>query len=182
MKPPTLLIVCAMLIAGCGGDDGGGGSSKTLTLGKPATVDFTSPASGDTKAVDTKVEVTVLGVRKGTQEELAAGGLQVDDEDKDTTPYYVDARYGNKGTAPVKRSFSVAMEDTDGQSVPTTLIFGIGNEPFEKCEAVRDGNVAPGESYESCTLFLVPKGSTPDVVRFVSQDKSAKITFTDWKI
>ena len=82
----------------------------------------------------------------------------------------------------MKRSFSVGMEDTDGNSVPTTLIFGTSDKPFEKCKNVRDGDVAPGESYESCTLFLVPKGATPDVVRFVSQDKSAKITFTDWKI
>ena len=45
----------------------------------------------------------MLGVRKGTQEELSAGGLEVDDKDKDTTPYYVDARYTNRGTAKVKR-------------------------------------------------------------------------------
>jgi hypothetical protein len=171
-----------LTVAACGGDDGGGGDTKTLPLGESATVEFTSPKSGDTPAVNTKVEVTVLGVREGTQEELAAGGLQVDAEDKDTTPYYVDARYGNKGTEKVKRSFSVAMEDSDGQSIPTTLIFGISDAKFDKCVDNRDGTVAPGESYESCTLFLVPKGATPEKVRFVSQAADAEITFTDWQV
>jgi hypothetical protein len=185
LRPRVLAAVVALTlsIAGCGGGgDGGGGDTKTLALGKSATVDFTSPASGDTPAVDTKLEVTVLAVRKGTQEELSAGGLKVEDKDKDATPYYVDARYGNQGTGKVKRQFSVGMEDSDGNSIPTTLIFGITDSKFDKCVDNRDGTVGPGESYESCTLFLVPKGATPEKVRFVSQDKSAKITFTDWEI
>ncbi len=184
IRPGVLAAVAAttLMLVACGGEDGGGGDSKTLALGESATVDFTSPASGDTPAVNTKVEVTVLGVRKGTQAELAAGGLKVDEGDKDATPYYVDARYGNKGTEKVKRSFSVAMEDSDGQSIPTTLIFGISDAKFDKCVDNRDGTVAPGESYESCTLFLVPKGATPEKIRFVSQAADAEITFTDWQI
>ena len=74
------------------------------------------------------------------------------------------------------------MEDSDGSLIPTTLIFGLSEEPHDKCVSVSEGMVAPGQSYESCTLFLVPTGADPEIVRFVSQDKSAKITFTDWKI
>jgi hypothetical protein len=180
MSRLVVVMVVALALAGCGGDDGGG-SGKTLALGTSATVDYVTQASGDTPAVDTKLEVTALAVRKGTQEELASGGLQVDDKDKDTTPYYVDARYANKGTGKVKRTLSVSMEDADGNSIPTTLIFGTTDAPFKPCVNVNDGTLELGQSYESCTLFLVPKGAELGVVRFVSQDKSAKITFTDWK-
>jgi hypothetical protein len=120
----------------------------------------------------------VLAVRVGSQADLTAAGLKPDDTN--TTPYYVDVRYTNKGKGPVPRNLDVGMEDTDGNSIPTTLNFAFGADPFELCNEINEGTLDPGQSYESCTLLLVPNGRKVDRVRFVSQGPDAKITFTDW--
>ena len=174
-----MLIAATVWMVACGSSSSGG---TKLALGTEAVVAYTAQPSGTTPAVDTTLGVTVIAVRAGTQADLVAGGFQVDDKDKDSVPYYVDARYSNKGTGPATRSLSVGMEDTKGNSVPTTLVFDLGGVPFAPCEDHNDPAKAlePGESYETCTLFLVPPGTKLDKVRFVSQAPDATITFTDW--
>ncbi|HEY4332042.1 MAG TPA: hypothetical protein VGM78_05715, partial [Ilumatobacteraceae bacterium] len=174
----VLVVAVLALLAAC---SSGSGGSKKLALGTEADVAYTSPASGSTAAVDTTVGVTVLAVRQGTQDELTAGGIQVDDDAKDATPYYVDVRYANKGTGAATRTMTVSMEDNKGDDVPTTLIFALDSDPFTKCPDVSTGAFNPGDTYPGCTLFLVPKGRSAGVVRFVSQAPDATITFTDWE-
>ncbi len=169
-------ILIAMSLGACSSSSDGG---KKLPLGTEAVVPYTVPASGTVAAVDTTIGVTVLAVRPGTQAELTAGGIQVDDNAKDATPYYVDVKYADKGTGSLKRNLSVSMEDTKGDSVPTTLIVSLGGT-FTLCADGDSSDFKPGESYEGCTLFLVPKGRKIARVRFVSQAPDAKITFTDW--
>ena len=60
------------------------------------------------------------------------------------------------------------------------LPVAFGADPFALCNEVSTGTLDPGDSYNSCTLILVPKGRKPDRVRFVSQGPDNKITFTDW--
>jgi hypothetical protein len=173
----TMLLAATLWLSACGSGSGGGAK---LALGTEAVVAYTAPASGTTPAIDTTLGVTVLAVRTGTQAELTEGGVKVEDKDKNTTPYYVDARFSNKGKGSLTRDFSVGMEDTNGNSVPTTLVFTLGGEPFALCKDVNSGTLEPGQSYEGCTLFLVPNGTKLARVRFVSQGPDAKITFTDW--
>jgi hypothetical protein len=184
MSPPLgaslALALSALSLACCGGGDEGGGDGGTLPLGKEAVVEFTSPASGDTAAVNTTLGVTVLAVRKGTQAQLAQAGFEVEPEDKSSTPYYVDVRYANKGKGKASRDISVSMEDSDGKSVPTTLVFDYRGKPYEHCANVR-GALAPGKSYEDCTLFLVPKDQDVGKILFVSQAADAEIKFTRWE-
>ena len=178
-----MLLAVTALVAACGSSSSGGAK---LALGTEAVIaSYTEQASGTTPAVDTSLGVTVLAVRAGTQAELAAGGFTFDDDKaKTATPYYVDARYSNKGKGSMQRSLSVGMEDTKGNSIPTTLVVDLGGTPFAPCPDHNDPavNLEPGQSYETCTLFLVPKGTKLDRVRFVSQADDATITFTDWAI
>src|SRR5690242_7970850 len=116
-------LAVAMIIAGCGSSGGGGsGGGDKLPLGKEAVVKYTSAASGSTPAANTTLGVTALAVRKGTEAQLTAAGFKLDPENKDDTPYYVDARYANRGAGPVPRNLSVGMEDKDGNSIPTTIV------------------------------------------------------------
>ena len=174
-----MLLAATVWMAACGGSSSGG---TKLALGTEAVVAYTAPASGTTPAADTTLAVTVLAVRLGTQAELVAGGFKVDDKVKNSTPYYVDARYSNKGKGSLTRNLSVGMEDANGNSVPTTLVFDLGGVPFAPCKDNNDSasTLEPGQSYETCTLFLVPHGTKLDKVRFVSQAPDATITFTDW--
>jgi hypothetical protein len=157
------LALAVLALAGCGG----GGGAATLPLGKEAVVGYTQPGTG---GPHTTLAVTVLRVRQGTQEELKQGGLQVDPKDRSTTPYYVDVRYGNRGQAAVKRGLPISLEDSKGNLISSTLIFDFGGRPFEPCKKVDEGKLAPGQSYESCTLFLVPEGVHVGKVSFLSDE------------
>ena len=102
VMPSGLLLAGVVLaLAACGG---GGKSSSDLPLGTKAVVTHTQIASGDEKAATTTLGITVLRVRKGTQQELTKGGFTVDAKNKSDTPYYVDVRYENTGSAAIKRS------------------------------------------------------------------------------
>lgn len=175
----SILLAVTAVLAACGGSGGSGGGAK-LALGTEATVAYTATASGSTPAANTTLGITVTKVRIGSLDDLTAAGLEPDD--KNTTPYYVDVHYTNKGNGPVTKNLDVGMEDSDGNSIPTTLDFAFGAGPFALCEEVTKGTLDPGASYDSCTLLLVPKGKTPDRVRFVSQGPDNKITFTDWAV
>lgn len=132
-----------LALAACGGGGGGGKSSSDLALGSKAVVSHSQIASGDQKAATTTLGITVLKVRKGTQEELTQGGLTVDAKNKSDTPYYVDVRYENTGSAAIKRSLDVALEDQDGNLITAVTIFNYGGKPFGQCPAINDGEVAP---------------------------------------
>lgn len=155
-------LASVLALAACGG--GGGGGGESLALGEEAVVGYAQPSP----MVRTTLGITVLAVRQGTQDELAEGGLEVDAEDRSTTPYYVDVRYENQGEATVTRNISISLEDSDGNLIGSTLIFDFGGEPFELCKKVSEGELAPGESYESCTLFLVREGIDVGRVSFLS--------------
>jgi hypothetical protein len=126
--------------------------------------------SGGQPGVRTQIGLTVLAVRTGTQQELEENGLEVDPEDETATPYYVEARFANRGPNTVKRNLDVGLEDSDGNLVPRTLIFGAGGGSFEPCEEVTQGTLKPGESYESCTLVLVPEGVDVARVHYLSDE------------
>jgi hypothetical protein len=160
-------LACLLLLSACGGDDGGGGGD-VHALGDPAVVGFNQSDDSGGRGVSTQLEITVLDVRQGTQDELADGGFEIDEEDQDTTPYYVDARYENVGDGTVTRNIDVSLEDSDGNLIGSTLIFDYGNKGFPPCEDVTEGKLAPGDSYESCTLFLVPEGTDVGKVSFLS--------------
>jgi hypothetical protein len=145
----------------------GGNDGEVHPLGTEVVVGH-NDLSGGEPGVRTQIGLTVLTVRTGTQDELAANGLRVDPEDRTATPYYVDARFANKGSNAVKRSLDVGLEDSEGNLVPRTLIFGVGSGSFEPCNEVSKGTLKPGESYESCTFVLVPDGVDIDKVHFLS--------------
>ena len=104
-----------LVVAGCGGASGDGG--EVHALGEPATVGFNARTDTGERGTDTTLEITVLAVRKGAQEDLTNAGFEVDPEDRSTTSYYVDARYENTGDATVERNLGVSLEDSDGDLI-----------------------------------------------------------------
>jgi hypothetical protein len=144
----------------------GGDGVKPHPLGTEVVVGHRDVSAGE-PGMRTSIGLTVLAVRKGTQPELAANGLRVDPEDESATPYYVDARFANKGPNAVGKHLGVDLEDSDGNRIPSTLLFDFG-EPFQPCPRIAEGTLKPGESYESCTLVLVPDGIEPARVEFLS--------------
>jgi hypothetical protein len=158
----------ALVLAACGG--GGNGGGEVHPLGQEAVVGYNEPTSTGQRGPRVEIAITVLAVRTGTQQELSENGLEVDPEDQDTIPFYVDARFENRGANAVTRNLDMSLEDSDGNLIGNTLIFDYGGEPFEPCPRVTEGTLAPGESYESCTLFLVPEGVDVGNVSFLSDN------------
>jgi hypothetical protein len=173
----TACAACA--ITACSGGGGSGGGPK-LALGTEAVLPFVSAASGSTPAVNTTVGVTVKDVRTGDLSDLSDAGFELDASDEGRVPNYVDVHYANKGTDPVNRTFTIGLEDSDGNSLPSTILLSLGGEPFDSCNHDTKGTVDPGKGYDDCEVFLVPKDTKVDRVRFVSQAPDNKITFTDW--
>jgi hypothetical protein len=175
-------VACAVLgLAGCGGGDGDGGGS-TLALGEEAVVEHTQSTGGGATAPKTTLGITVTAVRQGTQAELEQAGFTLDPDEKRTTPYYVDARYENQGTQAIQRPLLVSLEDQDGNLISSTTIIDFGGEPFEKCPKAADGDIAPGESYVSCLLFLVAEGREPTRVSFLPFDPETPTEFVYWDV
>jgi hypothetical protein len=162
------LAVLAVVMVGVARITGGNGA-KPHPLGTEVVVGHIDVSEGE-PGVRTQIGLTVRGVRTGTQQQLAENGLRVGSEAKDATPYYVDARFVNRGPNAVKRNLSVGLEDSSGKLVRLTLIFGAGDRPFKPCPENNKGMLQPGESYETCTLILVPDGVDVGKVYFLSDN------------
>ncbi len=63
-----------------------------------------------------------------------------------------------------------------------TVILDWGEGPSGPCPNVSDGELAPGEEFEDCTLFLVDPGITPAVVSFLRQPEGAESEFVNWAV
>jgi hypothetical protein len=181
LRSVAVAVALALALAACGGG-GGSKSSSALPLGKKAVVQHTEILGANENGPATKLGITVLRVRKGTQQELAKGGFTLGKEERSRTAYYVDVRYDNEGTKAIKRSLDVALEDQDGNLITATTIISLGGPPFAKCPKIDEGKLAPGESYESCTLFLVPKGKTPSKVSFLPYSPGKETEFVYWDV
>ena len=177
---PIACAVLALGLAACGGGGKGGGSSSHA-LGEKVVVEHTE-ISGGANAPTTTLGITVLKVRKGTQQELKDAGFEVDAEHRSATPYYVDVSYENQGKQAIKRSLDVALEDQDSNLITATTIFNFGGRKFAKCPQINEGEVVPGASYKSCTLFLVPKGKKPSKVSFLPNTPGHETQFVYWAV
>lgn len=170
----TLLLA----LAGCGGDDDGGEAAHPL--GEEVVVEHTQGTTAG--APRATVGITVQKVRQGTQADLEQAGFSLDPEEKTATPYYVDVRYANKGSAAIDRGLVVSLEDGDGNTISSTTIINLGGEPFAKCPQAERGKLAPGQSYEDCRLFLVPEGREPERVTFLPYNPDEPTDFVRWTV
>ncbi len=147
-----------------------------LPLGTEAVVQHAdvSPGTGPT----TTLAVTVLDVREGTVDELEDGGFDVDEEDRSKVVRYVDVRFENRGTNTIGRGpLRVSMEEPDGDLISPVVIFNFGDVTYAPCPDTTEGDLAQGQSFETCVLFLLP-----------AEDAAARVSFlphvpgqeTDW--
>lgn len=167
------VVAWAGLAAACGG------GVEAAPLGEQVEVGYVD----STTNAATTIALTVLDVRQGTIEELEAAGLEFDPDERELVPHYVDARYENTGSSPVERNMRVSVEDADDNLISPTVVFDFsgGDDAGGPCRDVDDGELPPGESFEDCTLFLVPDGVTVARVSFLSQTPDEEPEFVYWQ-
>jgi hypothetical protein len=66
--------------------------------------------------------------------------------------------------------------------IGSTLIFNYGNKPYAKCTKVNEGRLAPGQSFKSCTLFLVPNNKSLGKVSFLPNQPGNATDFVYWSV
>jgi hypothetical protein len=169
-------VAVTLMLAACGSS-----GPAALPLGQTATVDHTQ-LSGASPAPRTTLAITVLAVRTGTQAELAAGGFDLDAGQKAKTPIYVDVKYENKGSQAIARSLYVSLEDQDGNLITSVAIIDLGGDAFAPCTDTTKGTLAPGDQFQTCTLFLVGAGRTPTKVSFLPYDPAKETQFVYWSV
>ena len=148
-----------LMLAACGG------GVAALPLGEEAVVEH-AQLVGDTFAPKTTLAISILAVRTGTIAELEAA-FEIDPDQRTKRPIYVDVRFENRGSQAINRELGVSLEDQDGNLISNVVIFNYGGDVFAPCPDNTEGELAPGEQFETCSLFFVDEGRTPTRVSFL---------------
>jgi hypothetical protein len=203
MKNARLLVVatCIALI-GCGGDDSNDKEAAAPATTTPTTTATTTPTEtteaetggdgsgttepgaqlklGETAHVKYKtldddgpydIDATAVKIEKRTLDDFK--GVDLDPEQKKTTPYFVTLRITNTGEdIPLKEGAGdpdLGFDGIDDRGQEQGDVTFLGS--FPPCE----DNDAPkpfkkGKSYESCLVFLVPGGGSIEEVHWTGAD------------
>ena len=191
--PIILAAVAALAAGGCGGSssdtadakpaatttpaatatpDAGGTSlartptGTTLKIGAPAVVPYEDPG---TKARST-VEITPVAIVEGAEMDFADVGLEEDQ--KTATPYYVRIRAKNVGSGNLSKTDPAGYlsgVDDRGQRQNSVIFLG----RFAACDrGASPKSLKPGQSYETCQVYLIPRGGSLDGMVWVEFDES----------
>jgi hypothetical protein len=176
------VLILAMTMAACGGSDeepaganaepqatipaDDGESAATdddgnLPLGERAVVDYIQYGPPEIK---TQLGVTVAKVRKGKLADFK--DFNLDAEQKNAVPYYVDTRFENLGSEPLDRNLiEPSAEDADGQEYASTTLIVL-NGTFKPCPDASEKKLQPGDAFTGCATIFIPNGKELERVRF----------------
>lgn len=175
-RPGAAIAAMAAVLAACGA-----AAPPAMALGVEAVADQQLYVDGSPGPVTT-LAITPLAVRTGTVEELQSAGNELDDDQLDMTPLYVDVRAENRGTESGDRRVSVSLEDQDGNLISPVTVFNYGGEPFAACPDTNEGTLEPGDRYETCILFLVSPGREATRVSWLPSVPGTETDFVYWAI
>jgi hypothetical protein len=143
---------------------GGGGATAapgtSLKIGQTATVPFTTTLKSGKNGPTYKLSVQAQSMDKGTLADF--NGVQLDANEKASTPYYVKTKITNLGPGKINTEDndpSIQIEGVDKTGETQQSVTFIGD--FPKCDAKTAPNPMPvGSSFETCLTFLVSGGIT----------------------
>ena len=128
-----------------------------LSVGQTAKVPF-APAGSTDKSKAATLQVTVQSFDKGSLSDF--NGIQLDANEKASTPVYVKVHVTNLGPASIDvDSSAAAIEGVDNTGNNQSSVTFIGT--FPKCpDAASTKPLGTGKGYDDCLTFLVPGGIT----------------------
>ena len=131
----------------------------SFVTGQPATVAYTVDSSSGSTVGTARLAVTVLSIQKGSLSDF--NGIQLDANEKASTPDYVRVKLTNLGPRPLNTNdaddpaFAVNGVDSTGQTQQSVTFIGT----FPRCPDTETPKpFAPGKSFETCLTFLVRDG------------------------
>jgi hypothetical protein len=126
-----------------------------LSIGQSAKLKY-NPAGSTDKSKASTIQVTVKSFDKGSLSDF--NGIQLDANEKASTPVYVKVHVTNLGPASVDvDGTAAAIEGVDNTGNNQSSVTFIGD--FPKCpDSASTKPIATGKSYDDCLTFLVPGG------------------------
>jgi hypothetical protein len=141
-----------------------------LSLGETAHVTFKplSAPVGSTKTYP--LDVTVLKIERGSIDDFK--NIDLDADQKKSTPFYVTVRVSNPGVdVPVKSDDpDIRFDGIDDRGQEQGSVTFIGE--FDRCEDTSAPSpFSKGDSYESCLAYLMPGGGSIKQVDWSGSDE-----------
>ncbi|MCK1797560.1 hypothetical protein MTQ01_16305 [Streptomyces sp. XM4193] len=144
---------------------------KTLKLGETTLVTHDSGTS------KTTMEVTTRTVVKGDVADLE--DVRLDGKEREMVPYYVTVNYRYvDGDAPRVPSLGVTPKLRDGRGEEADRIFTTDDD-VAQCVNNRPQQLAKGEDFTSCRVFLVGKSEKAANVAYQSNFREQPVV---WKV
>lgn len=123
-----------------------------LALGAPAVVEY---QPGGPPKPTYRLQLSVLGIKKGSQTEL--DGVELEKSEQGKTPYYVTLRIQNIGSGDAgaeENQPAVAFQATDDRGQQGQELTVLGN--FRPCPNVsQPKQFTHGVSYQTCVIYMV---------------------------
>jgi hypothetical protein len=140
-------------------------TGSVLKLGSPAVIKYDDAS---THARST-VQVTPESIVKGKKSDFA--NVQLDDDAKTATPFYVKVHTENVGKGNLSKTdpagYLNAVDDR-GQRQSAVIFFGT----FDACPHTDVKSLKAGEEYDTCQVYLIPKGGSVKGMVWVLFDES----------
>ena len=161
--------------------DAGGvtAAGSKLKVGETAVFDWTDPDPAKKKN-SSRIEVTPVSLEKGTLDDFK--NIELDADQKTATPYYVKVKIKNAGKGDLTGSDpSATLNGVDDRAQEQSNVVFFGD--FDRCDyADAPKSFRPGETFETCQTYLIPKGGSLKGVKwYVINDKDpAKSGDVNW--
>jgi hypothetical protein len=138
-----------------------------LTFGREATVGWVPPSqdTGTGAHRGIKLRVTVVSIQKGTMADFR--NVQLNGNERKSTPYYVQLRVTALASAPVPKNSNPAITftaiDDRGQQQQSITFLGT----FSRCDdPLPPKQFVSGKTYQSCLAYLIPGGGSIQKVQW----------------
>jgi hypothetical protein len=140
------------------GASGAAAPGASYALGQTAVVNFQSTKANGKPGPTARLQLTVGSMTKGTLADFK--GIQLDADEKASTPVYVKVKLKNLGPGPTNTdeddpAVSVQGIDDTGEAQDSVVFYG----DFPRCpDTATPQPFKVGESVSTCLTFLVPGG------------------------
>ena len=159
-------------------DSGGSGAvtaaGSTLTIGQAATIAYDDAS----KHLKSTITVAPTKIEKGSIGDFK--NINLDADQKTATPYYAEVTVRNIGkgnlTGTDPAGYIDGVDDR-GQRQNEIIFFG----DFDRCDGSDPKSLKPGESYDTCLTYLIPKGGSIVGMRWIFFDQKTGKSDINWK-
>ena len=146
----------------------------TLKMGETATIAY-EDSSNHKKST---IELTPKKIEKGSLDDFK--NIDLDADQKTATPYYAQFTVKNVGKGDLSGAEPAGFidgVDDRGQDQSEIIFFG----KFDRCNHETPKKFKPGDSYDTCLAYLIPKGGTLKGMHWIAYDEKTQKSDYVWK-